>query len=70
MKIVSDGFDRVVGAALQEAGLSVPFFANKLEWQGGDRWRLAFPHAQRRLPRRQRQLQVLARASGCRDRAS
>src|SRR5215470_7621000 len=22
-----------------------PLFANKLEWLGGDRWRLAFPHA-------------------------
>src|SRR3974390_55319 len=45
VKIVSDGFDRVVGAVLASAGLAVPFFANKLEWQGGDRWRLAFPHA-------------------------
>jgi 2-hydroxy-3-keto-5-methylthiopentenyl-1-phosphate phosphatase len=46
VKIVSDGFDRVVGAALKNANLAVPFFANKLEWQGADRWRLAFPHAQ------------------------
>ncbi len=45
VKIVSDGFDRVLGAALRRARLSVPFFANKLEWQGGDRWRLAFPYA-------------------------
>jgi 2-hydroxy-3-keto-5-methylthiopentenyl-1-phosphate phosphatase len=45
VKIVSDGFDRVVGATLRAARLSVPFFANKLEWQGDDRWRLAFPHA-------------------------
>jgi 2-hydroxy-3-keto-5-methylthiopentenyl-1-phosphate phosphatase len=45
VKIVSDGFDRVVGPVLAGAGLAVPFFANKLEWQGGDRWRLAFPHA-------------------------
>jgi 2,3-diketo-5-methylthio-1-phosphopentane phosphatase len=44
VKIVSDGFDRVVGAALANAKISVPFFANRLEWQGGDRWRLAFPH--------------------------
>jgi len=43
--IVSDGFDRVVRAVLQRAGLSVPFFANKLEWQGANRWRLALPHA-------------------------
>ena len=42
--IVSDGFDRVVGAALRQARLPVPFFANALEWQGGDRWRLALPH--------------------------
>jgi HAD superfamily phosphoserine phosphatase-like hydrolase len=45
VKIVSDGFDRVLSAALRRARLSVPFFANKLEWQGGDRWRLAFPYA-------------------------
>jgi 2-hydroxy-3-keto-5-methylthiopentenyl-1-phosphate phosphatase len=44
VKIVSDGLDRVVGAALENAQLEVPFFANKLEWQGGDRWRLTFPH--------------------------
>jgi 2-hydroxy-3-keto-5-methylthiopentenyl-1-phosphate phosphatase len=45
VKIVSDGFDCVVGAALATAGLAVAFFANKLEWQGGDRWRIGFPHA-------------------------
>jgi 2-hydroxy-3-keto-5-methylthiopentenyl-1-phosphate phosphatase len=44
VKIVSDGFDRVVSAALRRAGISVPFFANRLEWQRGDRWRLTFPH--------------------------
>jgi 2,3-diketo-5-methylthio-1-phosphopentane phosphatase len=44
--VVSDGFDRVVRAVLAAAGLPIPFFANKLEWQGADRWRLAFPHAQ------------------------
>jgi HAD superfamily phosphoserine phosphatase-like hydrolase len=43
--IVSDGFDRVVRGVLRRAGLSVRFFANALEWQGGDRWRLALPHA-------------------------
>ena len=46
VKIVSDGFDRVVSAALRSARLSVPFFANQLEWQGGDRWHLVFPYAQ------------------------
>jgi len=44
--VVSDGFDRVVHAALPAAGLPIPFFANKLEWQGGDRWRVGFPYAQ------------------------
>ena len=44
VKVVSDGFDCVVSAALRRARLSVPSFANKLEWQGGDRWRLVFPH--------------------------
>lgn len=43
--IVSDGFDRVVRGVLRRAGLAVRFFANALEWQGGDRWRLALPHA-------------------------
>lgn len=43
--IVSDGFDRVVRAALERARLKVRFFANRLDWQGGDRWRLAFPYA-------------------------
>jgi 2-hydroxy-3-keto-5-methylthiopentenyl-1-phosphate phosphatase len=44
LTIVSDGFDRVVRTLLECEGLSVPFFANRLEWQGGDRWSLAFPH--------------------------
>jgi 2-hydroxy-3-keto-5-methylthiopentenyl-1-phosphate phosphatase len=42
--IVSDGFDRVVRDVLKGAGLSLPFFANRLTWQGGDRWRLELPH--------------------------
>jgi 2-hydroxy-3-keto-5-methylthiopentenyl-1-phosphate phosphatase len=45
VKVVSDGLDRVIGQALRSAGISVPFFANRLEWVGGDRWQLAFPHA-------------------------
>jgi 2-hydroxy-3-keto-5-methylthiopentenyl-1-phosphate phosphatase len=48
VKIVSDGFDRIVSAVLDGARLSVPFFANKLEWKGGDRWRLGLPHLQSR----------------------
>jgi 2,3-diketo-5-methylthio-1-phosphopentane phosphatase len=46
VKIVSDGFDRVISAALEQAELTVPFFANRLVWLGGDRWRLTFPHWQ------------------------
>lgn len=45
VKIVSDGFDRVIGTVLKNADLAVPYFANKLEWRGGDRWRLSFPYA-------------------------
>jgi 2-hydroxy-3-keto-5-methylthiopentenyl-1-phosphate phosphatase len=45
--VVSDGFDRLVRAVLERERLALPFFANRLEWQGGDRWRLAFPHARR-----------------------
>ena len=43
--VVSDGLDRCVRTVLQAARLDLPFFANRLEWLGGDRWRLAFPHA-------------------------
>jgi len=43
--VLSDGLDRVVGRVLRAAGADLPFFANRLEWQGGDRWRLAFPFA-------------------------
>lgn len=43
--VVSDGLDRSVRTVLKAAGLDLPFFANRLEWLGGDRWRLAFPHA-------------------------
>lgn len=44
--VVSDGFDRVVRAVLKSAKIAIPFFANRLEWQGDDRWRLAFPYTQ------------------------
>jgi 2-hydroxy-3-keto-5-methylthiopentenyl-1-phosphate phosphatase len=44
LTIVSDGFDRVVRTLLECEGLPIPFFANRLEWQGGDRWSLAFPY--------------------------
>src|SRR5262245_8510467 len=47
LTIVSDGFDRVVRTLLECEGLSIPFFANRLEWQGGDRWSLTFPYSDR-----------------------
>jgi 2,3-diketo-5-methylthio-1-phosphopentane phosphatase len=43
--VVSDGMDRVVRHVLQAAGLKLPFFANRLQWLGGDRWKLGFPFA-------------------------
>lgn len=43
--VVSDGLDLVIQGALKNAGLSLPVFANRLTWQGGDRWSLAFPYA-------------------------
>jgi 2-hydroxy-3-keto-5-methylthiopentenyl-1-phosphate phosphatase len=45
--VVSDGFDRVVHSVLERARLPIRFFANKLVWLGGDRWRLEFPFARR-----------------------
>jgi 2-hydroxy-3-keto-5-methylthiopentenyl-1-phosphate phosphatase len=45
MTIVSDGLDRIATAMLARAGLRIPVVANHLEWQGGRRWRLGFPHA-------------------------
>jgi len=47
VSIVSDGPDRLVRAVLQRERLAVPFFANRLEWRGGDRWHLAYPYARR-----------------------
>ena len=44
LTIVSDGFDRVVRTVLRRARLPIRFFANTLQWQGGDRWRLILPH--------------------------
>lgn len=43
--VVSDGLDRSVRTVLKAANLDLPFYANRLEWLGEDRWRLAFPHA-------------------------
>jgi 2-hydroxy-3-keto-5-methylthiopentenyl-1-phosphate phosphatase len=41
--VVSDGLDHVVMKMLARGGVSVPVRANRLEWRGKDRWRLAFP---------------------------
>ncbi|MGH7486509.1 MAG: HAD-IB family phosphatase [bacterium] len=43
--VVSDGLDRTVGSVLKRSGIELAYFANRLEWVGGDRWRLTFPHA-------------------------
>lgn len=43
--VVSDGLDRTIEAMLARYSLDLPFRANHLEWRGGDRWRLTFPHA-------------------------
>ena len=43
--IVSDGPDRSIEILLRKAGLELPYFANKLGWLGGDKWKLTFPHA-------------------------
>jgi 2-hydroxy-3-keto-5-methylthiopentenyl-1-phosphate phosphatase len=45
--VLSDGLDRVVGGVLRAAGINLPFYANRLEWLGGDRWNLAFPYARK-----------------------
>ena len=43
--VVSDGLDRTIERVLARHGLDLPFYANRLEHVGGDRWRLGFPHA-------------------------
>ena len=43
--IVSDGLDRTIRAVLERYHLQLPFYANSLQWQGGNRWRLSFPYA-------------------------
>jgi 2-hydroxy-3-keto-5-methylthiopentenyl-1-phosphate phosphatase len=44
VSVVSDGFDRVVGAVLAKAGLNIPYRANAFTPVGSDRWQLKFPH--------------------------
>jgi 2,3-diketo-5-methylthio-1-phosphopentane phosphatase len=43
--VVSDGLDLAVGTVLKAAGIVLPYYANRLERRGADRWRLGFPHA-------------------------
>jgi 2,3-diketo-5-methylthio-1-phosphopentane phosphatase len=43
--VVSDGLDRAVRTVLERHNINVPFYANKLQWRGDDRWRLTFPYA-------------------------
>jgi 2-hydroxy-3-keto-5-methylthiopentenyl-1-phosphate phosphatase len=43
--VVSDGLDRTIKSVLARHGLDLPYYANHLEWRGGDCWRLTFPHA-------------------------
>ena len=42
--VVSDGFDLAIETVLKRHNLDLPYFANHLEWIGGGRWRLGFPH--------------------------
>jgi len=43
--VLSDGLDRTIRTLLDRADVDIPYFANHLQWRGGDRWRLAFPHS-------------------------
>lgn len=42
--VISDGLDRSVLRILDRMKTHVTCYANKLEWLGGCRWRLDFPH--------------------------
>ncbi len=45
LTVISDGLDRSIASALGRYGVSVPVIANRLEWAGGNNWRLAFPYS-------------------------
>ena len=45
LMVLSDGLDRTIRTVLDRADIDLPYFANHLQWRGGDRWRLTFPHA-------------------------
>jgi 2-hydroxy-3-keto-5-methylthiopentenyl-1-phosphate phosphatase len=44
LMVLSDGLDRTIRTVLDRANVDIPHFANRLQWLGGDRWRLTFPH--------------------------
>lgn len=44
LMVLSDGLDRTIRTVLDRADVNLPYFANHLQWLGGDRWRLTFPH--------------------------
>lgn len=46
LKIALNRLDRLASAVLRRARFSEPSFTNKLRWQEGHRWRLAFLYAQ------------------------
>ena len=44
VRILSDGYDRVIRRVLRRIGVEgVPVVANRLDYLGDDRWRVAFP---------------------------
>lgn len=43
--VVSDGLDRLVTKMLGRMGIELPVLANRLEYLGDRRWRLAFPYS-------------------------
>lgn len=44
LAVVSDGLDLVIHGALKRVGLTLPVLANRLVYEGGERWSLRFPH--------------------------
>lgn len=44
VSVVSDGLDRAVAGVLRRHGLDLPFRANRLVYDGDERWSLEFPH--------------------------
>ena len=42
LMVISDSLDRAIRTVLDRADINLPYFANHLQWLGGDRWRLTF----------------------------